>query len=431
MTYGIKLFDPSGSCTFSTDQTLAMQRAHHSDGVTASFTPSLASGLSQVMGFSTTTSGASISGSSTTRSFTYTGYGSNLGSPNFNAPGLYLNGTTGYYWTSFPTAANPSSFDVFATRSSAVAGDFGMSVLNGTGNYFDSAYVPLFIQQDASGNKLFSATTSTIPTNLCAGYPTSSFSATLSPTPNVFFPQPLDRPPLIFITSTNGGYISLAGMQQDGNGKWVSASVVCENTNGTTGGGWPGGGNFTYPMNPAPCTFTYFLASDQAPNYGEDTGYGLTIKNPAGTVVMDTRYSMLSIQQTIEVARPYLYANSTYVSCAYGASAGASSTLYTAGASAITVPANTGVCLNPFCFITAWWEYIAAMVCIIDTGGGQVASAGTLKGTFLSIDSSGNGMISMKGAAGWAAGSYGTYGCANFFDPSVNFVTLIGGYQYT
>jgi hypothetical protein len=118
-------------------------------------------------------------------------------------------------------------------------------------------------------------------------------------TQNVTFPYPLDKPPLIFITSSTGP-VSLAHLITDGNGKYVGASVVSPRTrntyvsSGTTCTGWI---DFTAH------TFSYFLAYETLPE-NTNTGYGIQIYDSSSSVVMSSNKTFGEFNTT-PVNTPY------------------------------------------------------------------------------------------------------------------------------
>lgn len=196
-----------------------------------------------------------------------------------------------------------------------------------------------YIHPNSAGSRLRTATATSNATALSVGDgPVSSYTQSLSQT--ITFDYPMNNPPLIFITQSDG-YIALNGMIRDGNGKYIGASI-CTSPTITMWGGFGGQG----AVSPVSHSFTYFIVSSDIPMYGGGNTHGLEVFNGAGTKVFSSSHFIPSIQKT-SVALPYFWMSGTYTAATW---------TYT-NTSTLTKTAAQGVCINSFHAMTSATGY--------------------------------------------------------------------------
>lgn len=225
-------------------------------------------------------------------------------------------------------------------------------------------YKSMYVHPDSSGNKLRTASASNNATPVTGNWQNQAGTYNQSLTQNITFDYPMDYPPLIFITYSDGP-IALNGMIRDGNGKFVGASICAASGIGA----WSGyGGNAAVVQNTY--SFTYFLVSHQEPLYGDSSTYGMEVYDASGTRTFSSRFYVPSISKT-SINLPYFYISGTYYSTYYVSEGGTS----------VSKTASQGVCINSFHSITN-----TMFITTFDYGGSGPGIL-TMAGRYLNVSS--------------------------------------------
>lgn len=250
---------------------------------------------------------------------------------NYYSPSIYQTTVTTYGipqgWAYYQPRVVPqtSSVDSLGTTTKPTSG-YGMYALSDFGSVsIDDEYKTYYIHPDSQGNRIRSATATSIPSYIptgynSAGYPgigTYSYSGTM----NVTFDQPFDTPPLIFITSTTVP-IALHQFIKNAQGKFIGAAIVASSilTNGSNNGGtWSPQSGFGFTgvsyRRPQTGTFTYFIVSKEEP-LNNSSSYGIRVFNSSSEKIFDSSYFTTSFL-SINIAMPKAYMVSTTTGGSY------------------------------------------------------------------------------------------------------------------
>jgi len=261
------------------------------------------------------------------------------GSSKFFGPSNYqLAGLSTYNAQGIGTALSCSIYR-FGKITGTPSG-YGFSCTSNDGSLaISQTYKTMYLHKTSTGEKLRTATAVTPTTPIAGNWSSQAGTYNQSLPQNVTFDEPLNYPPLIFVTSS-GGPIAFNGMIRDAGGKFIGASISAASTLGTwTGYGEAATGNNSY-------SFTYFIVSHEIPKYGDDT-YGIRVQDGSTNTTFTSNYFVPSITKT-SINRPYLYISGTYNNAAFTAADGSS----------ITKTASQGVCINSFHTMTNLFTYI-------------------------------------------------------------------------
>jgi len=244
--------------------------------------------------------------------------------------------------------AQPTQAIVHSLGKTTVASqdNYGFYCLNDDGSsvVVDSKYNSYYIQTDAGGNKIRTATAQSAPS--FAGLQPSDYLIPRRDT--IVFDEPLDSPPLIFIVQSSGS-ITLGYFNRDGNGKYVSASVFAKPNVSNAGSpvGWGFWGGTSY-------SFQYFIVSKEKPKYGADAiPWGVRVFNQSGQTIFDSNYFVPSFSgfninlPRMALSLPFSAGQYTTIGSPYSAL-----NTFSTG-----LPASTGVCLNNFNVMAGFSNY--------------------------------------------------------------------------
>jgi hypothetical protein len=196
---------------------------------------------------------------------------------------LYGNNSAATYVT---IAQKPSLCRRFTTRYSKTNTDnYGVYVYgqygSGYGLVLDHSKAPLLLHRTTGGKVLATGTANSYPPG-SDSIASKSFGS-IDIAGNVIFPKPFTDPPLIFITYSSGP-IALYSMNKDANGKYVSATLICDTgrkadpNTATLGFSWVGLSKSA--------TFTYFIVSEEVPTTVSTDNFGMRVYDSTGTKVL-------------------------------------------------------------------------------------------------------------------------------------------------
>jgi hypothetical protein len=305
MSFGLNIYSSSGNLTASTD--LSAKGLLYGGNVSVSSNTTIPRyGLDDVIYTSTRTGLLQFSSfvqstgywiMSMTTGGKVTAYGAYIPPTTYKTSTGYVTGSGGYQHVNWYAGASNSeliiinnqsvSCSVFGSLLPSSENTFGLQCNNPSNNavVFSNNYKTL-----AHITGVLSATSVNLPNYLVKALPPTSGtqSLTTGATMNITFPYPLDYPPLVFITHSDGP-ISLAHMFTDGNGKYIGACICSPQSQGS----WTSSGGTSYLgwVNPSSYNFSYFLAYGTA-NTSVGSGFGLEIRDQSNNVVMSTNRSL-------------------------------------------------------------------------------------------------------------------------------------------
>ena len=415
MTWGIKIKSSTGVTTFDSGTRKCVFMSGEMD-TSNSVSTGVPSGFSSAFSFATTTERPQWSAPQGTSTRYITAPGTSDGSNGiyYELPAYH---DSGYNQSIISKVVSglPMTVYTFGEKVPPSSG-FGFSASNNYGlSVIDQTYRSLHVQQNSSGECLFSSIAYGVPAfSGGGGAPPSAYSLPAID-PNITFPAPLDKPPLIFIT-TSDGWISFYGFVKNEAGQYIGAVIVTQKGFGQV----PNGSyNFYYPsVELSPANFTYFIVSEDTPSaYSPDTDHGMIVRNADGAIVFDSRYLHAWVDKNSGA--------SPKVSVSFN---GAIQVNYT-GASIVaygTIGMPNGVCINNFNAVTAMSSIPS--IAIPGQGFNLAGDSVTFYGQYIRAGD-GYAMASMAATAGVTAVGYlNAYECCNFTSETQK-TFLIGYYR--
>jgi hypothetical protein len=263
------------------------------------------------------------------RSQRYPGYGQNTAATYVTVtakPSLCRRFTSRYYKT------NTNNYGL------AVFGQYGPSY----GLVLDHSKTPLLLHRTTAGKVLGTGTATSYPTTSNSRGNTNFGNIDIAG--NVIFPKPFTDPPLIFITYSSGP-IALYSMNKDANGKYISATIICD-VGRTTDTNFPGYGLSWLGLTKT-ATFSYFITSEELPTTVSTDTFGMRVYDSTGTKILfrnDYEIPAMTVLQGLD-----LYTVATF------ASNGDTSLSFPSGVG--TIGSNEGVCINNFPCINQMYSY--------------------------------------------------------------------------
>lgn len=198
---------------------------------------------------------------------------------------------------------NPTQCHVhyFGTPPKPSSGAYGFSVTDSYNKVnISDEYKGMFIHPMPDTRVIRTAVATSLPSTYVPASYNSSYttdSTFVQPTPQtITFDKAYDMPPLIFVTETVGGGVSLNYMIRDSSGKYVGASIVADSsfTQNPQQALWGAGAYGAKSV-----TFRYFIVAAEMPTYYTDpyalNTHGIKVKNSSGVTVFDSKYTVPAI----------------------------------------------------------------------------------------------------------------------------------------
>lgn len=297
----------------------------------------------------------------------------NAGATQFYGPSAYLvTGYSGYITVGVNTPIT-SNVQRWGQRTAAASG-YGFECAGTDGNLVVSQdYNSYYVHPTSTGSYTRTAVANTNATALLGSGGGYATSYSQSMTQNITFDYPMDVPPLIFVTNSDGP-IALNGMIRDGNGKYIGASVCAKATLQTWGAalGYAAVGTNSY-------NFTYFIVSHDIPPYGGvSTNYGIEVFNSTGGKVFTSRHRVPSMRKAT-VNLPYMRMNGTSL-VSYG----------NVNTGSVNLSQYEGACINSFHAITGVVSYVS-----LEWSYGGTEGPMTVCGRYMNV--AGGGWVATQG----------------------------------
>lgn len=348
MAFGIITRDPSNKVIIDTSSRKGLSYIGRNLSQTTSFNDGVPTGFSSAFSAPSLVTLPSIggwatgSGTTPTLNFYAQGYCSSTAAA-YTVPS-HVNISSASDGATVPVTAYSVATDIykFGAAQKTTATDWGIRTSEAADlSLLDSNYKTLHLQYNASGTYLFTATATAVPLPSLVNSVSTFVAPTVSQ--NITFPQPLDDPPLIFITDTGGGYVSLYCMNTDANGKYAGATVIAMNSMGNT---YYNPGTAYLPSVGSSTSFTYFIVSAQPSIVPSTLGtWGIKVKDNLGTVTFDSRYITPSIFASGTFPTNYMVMSGSMASL---------SITPTTNAASVSSMQATGLLLNNFTAITSY-----------------------------------------------------------------------------
>lgn len=316
-------------------------------------------------------------------------------------------------WTSLgsaiPVNVSPQAafIDAFGKPPAPTAGSYGFRALGpGQNVAIDNNFKSLYIQPKTDGTFIRTGTATTIPSNMTPRLSAVTVSFTQPVTQNIFFDKPYTDPPLIFITQSSGR-ISMNSMIRNSSGQYIGASIVAAGTFQTTQ--LTRDYSFTGPSGSNTFSFSYFLVSEELPDYIPQSPWGLKVFNSSGQTIFNSSYFQPSF---ITTTAPTPYMNL------------ANNQFNLINSLTYTITSNLGICINNFRSMTGINRYNTFAA---DQGSGFVLWFGGVNiiGKYVHVNGT-NVTIDGFGSCAYTTG-LGVNGMNGFTRNSMEFASNING----
>lgn len=339
--HGFRVWDPSGSLLLDSNRIDGVFFSH--SGTFLANAPVAAEGFASMLGIATPTQPATV--------YNSTGATIATGRADFTCTGVVT--AAGYREATAVRliSTHPASFQVNVARAVAYVHAFGTPPppagygmfapgKSGGGVAVDSTRRLFQLHPTPEGHRIRTAVASSIPSPASGGVNQHTTSFQQPTTATIHFDMEYENPPLIFVTRSTGP-VALSYMNQAGNGKYASASIVACGRLAT-----PGDyifGTAFYASNSF--GFDYFIVSDEDATYLPADNIGVRIYTGAGKKSFDSRLFCPHFD-AVPVSAPYMWRTT-------GA--------YTRNNTAtMSLPPNYGVCINNLSPIVSMGAYGAA-----------------------------------------------------------------------
>lgn len=190
----------------------------------------------------------------------------------------------------------------FGTLSNNQLG-YGMAVYNESNNVVVTTNAaPLYIQPTTTGGLTKTATASSVgvaQSTFLTKFDNVRYFTFSETTSTITFDKAYVKPPLIFLTNSNGIPVAIWGYNKNASGLFTGVTLT---TSGTPSGTVPTdvpyqyiGNSFWGFKNSQSTTVEVMVVSDEYPDYISDTSWGVQTFNASGDVTFDSRISIAGV----------------------------------------------------------------------------------------------------------------------------------------